>query len=93
MTNKQKISIVLVIASLIYDAVPVDLIPDIPFIGWLDDILLTSSAAANCLQQFANEGNPVAQTITRVIKWVALALFGVMVVCVILMAGTIAWLK
>ena len=52
MTRKQITSLLLLGASIIYDVIPADFIPDIPFVGWLDDMLVTSSAALNCLQQF-----------------------------------------
>ena len=52
MTRKQITSLILLGASIIYDVIPTDFIPDIPFLGWLDDMLITSSAALNCLQQF-----------------------------------------
>ena len=57
MTRKQITSLLLLGASIIYDVIPADFIPDIPFIGWLDDMLITSSAALNCLQQFGINAN------------------------------------
>ena len=62
MTRKQITSLLLLGASIIYDVIPADFIPDIPFVGWLDDMLVTSSAALNCLQQFGvNANGKVAQ--------------------------------
>ena len=48
MTRKQITSLLLLGASIIYDVIPADLISDIPLVGWLDDMLVTSSAALNC---------------------------------------------
>ena len=57
MTRKQITSLLLLGASIIYDVIPADLIPDIPLVGWLDDMLVTSSAALNSLQQFGINAN------------------------------------
>ncbi len=44
MENKKKFGLlpaICIILALIYDISPVDIIPDVPFIGWLDDIAVT----------------------------------------------------
>lgn len=74
MTKKQILSVVMLGAALIYDAMPADLIPDVPLIGWADDFLLTSSAAMNCLEQFSAEGSHMLRKVLRWLKWVCLLL-------------------
>jgi len=89
MTRKQIISLILLGASIVYDIIPVDLIPDIPVLGYLDDMLVTSSAAVNCIQQFTTEDNPLLQKILKWLKWTFLLLAVLAVLVVALLISTI----
>ena len=89
MTRKQITSLLLLGASIIYDVIPADFIPDIPFVGWLDDMLVTSSAALNCLQQFGVNANGKVDRLLKWLKWICILLAILVVIVVILLAGTI----
>ena len=89
MTRKQITSLILLAASIIYDVIPADFIPDIPFIGWLDDMLITSSAALNCLQQFGINANGKVKRLLKWLKWTCILLAVIIVLIAILLAGTI----
>lgn len=89
MTRKQITSFILLAASIIYDVIPADFIPDIPFIGWLDDMLITSSAAINCLQQFGINANGKVERLLKWLKWTCILLAVIIVLIAILLAGTI----
>lgn len=89
MNRKQVTSLLLLAASVIYDLLPADLIPDMPFIGWIDDTLVTSSALINCVQQFSDEGNKSAQRIMKWLKWTCLVLAVLVILVVMLLASTI----
>lgn len=89
MTRKQITSLILLAASIIYDVIPADFIPDIPFIGWLDDMLITSSAALNCLQQFGINANGKVERLLKWLKWTCIFLAVIIVLIAILLAGTI----
>ena len=89
MTRKQITSLILLAASIIYDVIPADFIPDIPFIGWLDDMLITSSAAINCLQQFGINANVKVERLLKWLKWTCILLAVIIVLIAILLAGTI----
>ena len=89
MTRKQITSLLLLGASIIYDVIPADFIPDIPFVGWLDDMLVTSSAALNCLQQFGVNANGKVDRLLRWLKWICILLAILVIIVVILLAGTI----
>ena len=88
MTRKQITSLILLAASIIYDVIPADFIPDIPFIGWLDDMLITSSAAINCLQQFGINANGKVERLLKWLKWTCILLAVIIVLIAILLAGT-----
>lgn len=89
MTRKQFLSLIFLGASIIYDVMPVDFIPDVPFIGWLDDIFVTSSAAINCLQQFSVDISPVVYKAMQWLKWICVILAVLVVIVALLLAGTI----
>ena len=89
MTRKQITSLILLGASIIYDVIPADFIPDIPFVGWLDDMLVTSSAALNCLQQFGINANGKVDRLLKWLKWICILLAILVIIVVILLAGTI----
>lgn len=89
MTRKQITSLLLLEASILYDVIPADFIPDIPFVGWLDDMLITSSAAINCLQQFGINANGKVERLLRWLKWTCILLAVIIVLIAILLAGTI----
>lgn len=74
MTKQQIISLVMLGVSVAYDLLPVDLIPDVPFIGWVDDFLVTSSAAINCLQQFNIDISSPVYKVAQWLKWICIAL-------------------
>ena len=76
-------------ASILYDVIPADFIPDIPLVGWLDDMLLTSSAALNCLQQFGVNANGKVDRLLKWLKWICILLAILVIIVVILLAGTI----
>lgn len=87
MNRKQIISLLLLGASIIYDFLPVDLLPDMPVVGWLDDVLVTSSAALNCVQQFSSEDNQLSQRILSWLKWACL-LFAILIILVVLLLAS-----
>ena len=89
MTRKQITSLILLGASIIYDVIPADFIPDIPFIGWLDDMLITSSAALNCLQQFGINANGKVERLLKWLKWTCILLAVIIILIVILIVGNI----
>lgn len=89
MTRKQISSLLLLGASIIYDVIPADFIPDIPFVGWLDDMLVTSSAALNCLQQFGINANGKVDRLLKWLKWICILLAVIVIIIVIVLAGTV----
>ena len=89
MTRKQITSLLLLGASIIYDVIPADFIPDIPSVGWLDDMLVTSSAALNCLQQFGINANGKVDRLLKWLKWICILLAVIVIIIVIVLAGTV----
>lgn len=87
MNKKQIMSLVLLAAAVGYDMLPSDLIPDLPVIGWVDDILITSTAALNCLEQFTTEENQLMQKVLKWLKWTCL-LLAILIILVLMLLVT-----
>jgi small-conductance mechanosensitive channel len=78
--------ILLALAAL-YTVSPVDIIPDIPVVGWIDDFLFIASAGVNVLQQEFGKTNAILSSILGVVKIITL-LLGVIIVLLAVLAGT-----
>ncbi|MES2205682.1 MAG: DUF1232 domain-containing protein [Pseudomonadota bacterium] len=82
----QKSSWMFVLLSMVYAISPIDIIPDIPFIGWVDDITFLIVAALNLLEKGAGIHSQSLLSIIRTLKWVALIL-GVIAITLVLILG------
>lgn len=89
-TNKRKIvnAWIWLIASVIYTFSPVDLLPDIPFVGWFDDFFLLSAAVLNLLQAQMTETHLLLAKTLKMLKWIMLVL-GIIIILLILLLGTL----
>jgi hypothetical protein len=80
------------VAAVAYDVLPADFIPDIPFIGWIDDFFFSAAAIANLIEQLGgSKAKKVAHVVRWVevfgwLKWVLLAAFIIMVIVAIVVA-------
>lgn len=80
MTGKKVSSLVFMGLAALYDVSPVDIIPDIPVVGWIDDILITLTAFLNCIQQFTKETAHTLSIIAKILKWILVLLGGILIV-------------
>lgn len=74
--------------ALLYDISPVDIIPDIPVIGWVDDFFVTATATLNFIQKAAEDSEEWLATIAKTLKWI-IVLLGVIAILLILLCGTL----
>lgn len=74
--------------SVVYLLSQVDIIPDIPVIGWVDDFFAISVAGLNLLQDYASEDNSSLAQLLKFIKW-AVIILGVICILLILLLGTL----
>jgi len=84
--KEQKSSLVFVLLSIVYAISPIDIIPDIPLIGWVDDVTFLVVAALNWLEKGSGIHSHSLLSIVRTIKWVALIL-GVIAITLVLILG------
>ena len=78
----------LMFLSIAYLLSPVDIVPDIPIVGWVDDIFIITIAGLNLLQGYASEGNSSLAQLLKFVKW-AVIIFGVISILLILLLGTL----
>lgn len=82
---KKTLAIVFTIATALYDFLPVDLMPMLPF----DNLGLTSAALLNLVQQFtANQDSKLVQVL-KFAKWTFVVL---VIIAVLLFGGLVALL-
>lgn len=89
MTGKEITSLVFLGMAAAYDVSPIDIIPDIPVVGWLDDFMVTVTAVLNCIQQFTRDTSHTLSVIARTLKWIIILLGGILIVLVALSVGLI----
>lgn len=70
--SKLIVPFLMLIGALIYDIFPFDIIPDIPGIGYIDDLLVTTIATLNFLQKWLQYTSASLSSMLRMAKWVVI---------------------
>jgi uncharacterized membrane protein YkvA (DUF1232 family) len=86
-TKKSILSWIIMAIAVIYDISPIDIIPDIPIVGWVDDFFVTITAILNLVQKSLESSNAYLAKITKIAKWVMI-LLGAIVIVLILLLGS-----
>ena len=68
--------------AILYDMSPIDLIPDIPVIGYVDDFFITAIATLNLLEKWLQDSSVVLASLLRLVKWLAVFV-GIIAVCLV----------
>ena len=94
-SSKKSLALPIVIFALgiAYTVSPVDLIPDIPVIGWVDDFFVFTATLLNLLEEIVKKMDFGFASIVKWIKWI-LILLGVIVVLLLIFLGSfiVKWL-
>ena len=61
--------VVLFMLAILYDISPIDLIPDIPVVGYVDDFFITAIATLNLLEKWLQDSSVVLASLLRLAKW------------------------
>jgi uncharacterized membrane protein YkvA (DUF1232 family) len=72
--------------ALAYIISPIDIIPDIPIIGWIDDFFVAAGAGLNLLEKTVGQTNQSLKTGLRILKW-GVIILGVIAVTVVGLFG------
>ena len=81
----------LFVLAIIYVVSPVDLVPDVPIIGWIDDLFAGAIATLNLAQQTLLKTQGFMYTMVNGIKWILILLALILIAIVAL--GLTAILK
>lgn len=91
--NKQLPSVVvpwvIMVLCLLYGVSPVDIIPDIPIVGQIDDFIIMASGTLNLAQRYMERADSSFTTIVKVTKWIVIALGAIVILLLALFAVAI----
>ena len=91
--NKQLPSVVgpwvIMALCLLYGVSPVDIIPDIPIVGQIDDLIIMASGTLNLAQCYMERADSSLTTIVKVVKWIVIALGAIVILLLALFAVAI----
>jgi len=79
---------ILAILGAIYTISPIDIIPDIPVIGWIDDFFVLSATLLNLWEKSTGRTEHTLRHGLKVLKWIAVIL-GVIVILILLLIGAL----
>ena len=80
---------VIMTLCLLYGISPVDIIPDIPIAGQIDDLIILVSGGLNLLQRYMERNDSSLTSIVKVIKRIVIALGAIIILLLALFAVTI----
>lgn len=80
---------VMLVLAVLYGFSPVDIIPDIPVIGWIDDFFINATAILNLIQAECQKTNETLAYIAKVLKWVAIGIGAVVILLALLLGSFI----
>jgi hypothetical protein len=81
------VPVLLFALAILYDLSPIDIIPDIPVIGYFDDLLITAAATLNLLQKWLQDTSVLLAAALGLMKWLVIFV-GIIAVS---MVGLIIW--
>lgn len=73
--------------AILYTLSPIDLVPDMPVVGWFDDLFALAAAGLNVLQNGLGRQNKLLEQIVGLLKW-GLIVVGALVILVVVLLGT-----
>ncbi|MBF0317320.1 MAG: DUF1232 domain-containing protein [Nitrospirae bacterium] len=80
-----KLPLLLLLLAFVYDVSPVDIIPDVPIVGWIDDLFVTAAAAINVIHALVDDQNSALARLVGMFKWMVIFV-GIIAVCLVLIS-------
>ena len=78
---------VFLVLAILYDLSPIDIIPDMPVIGYFDDLIITAIATLNLLQKWFEDTSGILAAALGFMKWLVIFV-GIIAVSLV---GLIVW--
>lgn len=79
---------ILAILSVVYLISPIDIIPDIPIVGWVDDFFISVTGILNLIQaEVSKTSQSIAQGI-KMLKWLIIGI-GIIAILLVLLLGSL----
>lgn len=72
--------------AILYDVSPVDIIPDIPVVGWIDDFFITATASLNLIQKSCQDSAQWLSAIAKGLKWLTIVV-GIIAILLVALLG------
>lgn len=82
--SKKVLAWILMAIAVIYGLSPVDIVPDIPVVGWIDDFTVNLVAFTNLIQQQFFQTNIILNKLFSTIKWLLISLAVIIILLVFL---------
>jgi uncharacterized membrane protein YkvA (DUF1232 family) len=79
---------ILAVLSIVYTLSPIDIIPDIPVIGWIDDFFVLTTASLNLIEHTTGRSHYTLRRLLKRLKWIV-AILGIIVVLLLLILGVL----
>lgn len=80
-----------IIAALcaLYFISPVNIIPDVPIVGQIDDLIIAAGGTLNLVQKYCERADSSLQYIVKTLKWIVILLGAVVIIVLALFAAFI----
>ena len=75
--SKKVLAWILMVVAVIYGLSPIDIVPDIPVVGWIDDFTVNLVAFTNLIQQQFFQTNIILNKLFNTIKWINIGLVAI----------------
>jgi len=72
--SKKILAWIIMAIAITYGVSPIDIIPDIPIVGWIDDFTIGMAAFTNLIQQQFFQTNDTLNKLFNIVKWTLIGL-------------------
>ena len=76
------------ILAIIYVISPIDIVPDIPVVGWIDDFFVATTASLNLIEKSIGNTNIILSKILSILKWL-LIIIGIIAILIMVLLVTL----